>query len=51
MAALGGVVLQDGSVPYMYLRAIVYPSLDFDWLVGFVHLIKDVVKEVPRVGH
>ena len=51
MAALGGVVLQDGSVPYMHLRAIVYPSVDFDWLVGFVHLVEDVVQNVPRVGH
>ena len=47
----GGMVLQDVSVPHMHLRAIIYPSLNFDWLVGSVHLIEDVVKEVPRVGH
>ena len=49
--SFGGVILQDRSVPNMHLRAIVNPSLDFDWLVGLVHLLKNVLKKVPRVGH
>ena len=43
IAALGGVVLQNGCVTYMHLRAIIYPSYDLNWLVGPVHFIEDVV--------
>ena len=36
----GGVVLQDGCVTYMHLRAVINPGCDLNWLVGPVHFLK-----------
>ena len=35
----------------MHLRAVVNPSCDFNWLVGPVHLVKNIVQDIPCVGN
>ena len=46
-----GVVLKNGTVTHMHLRAIINPRSDLNWLVCPVHFIENVVKDVPRMGH
>ena len=35
----------------MHLRAVVNPSCDFNWLVGPVHFVKNIVQDIPCVRY
>ena len=46
-----GVILKNGEVADMHLRTIIDPRGDLNRLVRPVHLVQNVVKNVPGMGH
>ena len=45
------MALKNGEVTHTHLGAVVNPSSDLHWLVCPVHLLQDVVQDVPGVGN